>query len=501
MSIPSETNQVLYSGTGSTTVFPYTFKISDQSHLRVVVANSSGVETVLTLTTYYTVSGVGDVGGGNVTLLNLTAITGSSILPTGWTLSIRSLIPLTQGTDLETVIGYDGDTIENMVDKLTQICQQQQNELDRSPRLPETVDTSVFSSTLPVPVANKVLGINAGATGFEYKAGLTSDYTIPDLTGNAGKPLMPNAGETSLEFGENTFAYTDITVKTDNYTVTTSDYGKLLVMNNASAKAFTLPAIVGDEVLFLSNVGAGVCTLTPGGGNTTQKASLIEGESVVLVGDLANTTWRALAGRFELATNPGLEYTSGTLRIKAYNGIALSASGVAVDLATNPGLEFSSGKLRIKAYDGIALSADGAAVDLATDPGLEFSGGQLQAKVGNTLQRTASGLDIAWEYDSGWTALNLNTLKTVAHGISLSFPTDILEISVYWRASSGGSYIVPIGNFYDTSDGDGIRTTYDGTNIYIKAGTVGFTRYVDSGGTQQTAGNGDIRILARKAVL
>ena len=55
-----------YSGNGSTTVFAYAFKALDQAHLVVTsTVTATGVETVQELTTHYTVSGVGDDGGGN----------------------------------------------------------------------------------------------------------------------------------------------------------------------------------------------------------------------------------------------------------------------------------------------------------------------------------------------------------------------------------------------------------------------------------------------------
>ena len=68
MTVSSSTNRVSYSGNGTLTTFAYTFKVFDEGDLTVILRASDGTETVQTITTHYTVSGVGDAGGGNVRL-------------------------------------------------------------------------------------------------------------------------------------------------------------------------------------------------------------------------------------------------------------------------------------------------------------------------------------------------------------------------------------------------------------------------------------------------
>jgi len=84
MTISSENVQNRYNGNGVTTVFAYSFKVIDEDHLSVVIADADDVQTTLTISTHYTVSGVGVDGGGNVTTTDLTSITGSVQLPSGW---------------------------------------------------------------------------------------------------------------------------------------------------------------------------------------------------------------------------------------------------------------------------------------------------------------------------------------------------------------------------------------------------------------------------------
>ena len=58
MTISTTTIKNSYSGNGSTTTFNYTFKITDQDDIDVIIRSSSGTETTKTITTHYTVLGI-----------------------------------------------------------------------------------------------------------------------------------------------------------------------------------------------------------------------------------------------------------------------------------------------------------------------------------------------------------------------------------------------------------------------------------------------------------
>ena len=60
MTISTTTIKNSYSGNDSTTAFSYTFKISSDSEMQVIIRSDAGTETVKSLTTHYTVSGAGD---------------------------------------------------------------------------------------------------------------------------------------------------------------------------------------------------------------------------------------------------------------------------------------------------------------------------------------------------------------------------------------------------------------------------------------------------------
>jgi hypothetical protein len=66
MTVSSTTVKNSYSGDGSNDTFVYGFKIFASSDLQVIIRSATGTETTKTLTTDYTVTGVGTASGGNV---------------------------------------------------------------------------------------------------------------------------------------------------------------------------------------------------------------------------------------------------------------------------------------------------------------------------------------------------------------------------------------------------------------------------------------------------
>ena len=119
------TNQ--YNGNNSTTAFAYVFNIQADSEIEVYLGTPVGAPTSWarqTLTTHYTVSNAGVAGGGNVTF--------GSAPPTGvGNVFIRRVTPKTQTSDYVENDPFSSDTIEQNLDKLTQVTQDMQEEIDR----------------------------------------------------------------------------------------------------------------------------------------------------------------------------------------------------------------------------------------------------------------------------------------------------------------------------------------------------------------------------------
>ena len=157
MTVSSTTVKNSYSGNGSTTQFAYGYKIFADSDLIVIIrTDSTGVETVKTLTTHYTVSGAGDASGGNVTF------TSGNTPASGETVVIIREVPQTQAIDYIANDPFPAESHEEGLDRATMTTQQVQEELDRSIKLSRTnTMTSTEFTVGATDRANKILAFDS----------------------------------------------------------------------------------------------------------------------------------------------------------------------------------------------------------------------------------------------------------------------------------------------------------------------------------------------------
>lgn len=160
-----------YLGDGSTEVYAYGFKIYDESELLVIVRDTDDVETTLTLTTDYTVDGVRDSDGGEITLVDDDQdwLDAEGDLKTGYTLTIRRILPYTQTTDIRNQGTFYPETHEDALDRIVMLVQQLANDVAGAIKLPQTVDPADYTMRLPVLTgqAGKLVAVNATEDGFE----------------------------------------------------------------------------------------------------------------------------------------------------------------------------------------------------------------------------------------------------------------------------------------------------------------------------------------------
>ena len=154
MTVSSSTNKVSYAGNGTLTSFAYSFKIFDQADLSVILRSSDGTETVQTITTHYTVSGVGSSSGGNVVFGTPPA--------NGVTVVILRDQPLTQGLDLVPNDPFPAQSIEDTLDKIVFMVQKNEEELSRTVKASRTnvINNSEFTVSA-TDRANKLFSFDA----------------------------------------------------------------------------------------------------------------------------------------------------------------------------------------------------------------------------------------------------------------------------------------------------------------------------------------------------
>lgn len=155
MTVSTTTARDSYTATNGQTVFPYTFRILDEEHLAVYVD-----DVLQTLTTDYTVSGVGDAGGGNVTLV--------SGLAGGESVVILRDVPIEQQIDYTPFDPFPAETHEQGLDYLTMVAQQLAEQFGRTLLLPPS--SALTGIRLPVPGAGELLRWNAAGTDLETVA-------------------------------------------------------------------------------------------------------------------------------------------------------------------------------------------------------------------------------------------------------------------------------------------------------------------------------------------
>lgn len=160
MTVSSTALANTYLGAGTVGPFAYNFRIFAATDLVVEKTTLGGATVTLSYPAGYTVTGVGNVSGGSVTL--------TTALDVNQTLVIRRVRPLTQLTNFRDQQRYSPSAHESALDNLTMVTQQLDDTLDRVPRLPYRLDKTLYDMEL-TPAAGQIIGWNSFGTGFENR--------------------------------------------------------------------------------------------------------------------------------------------------------------------------------------------------------------------------------------------------------------------------------------------------------------------------------------------
>jgi len=124
MTVSTQISREDYTGNGVTTVFPYRFRIFNESSLNVVRTDTNGIETPLVLNTDYSVSGVRSYSGGSITL--------NAALALNFKLAIVRQLPTVQETDIRNQGNFFPEVHEDVFDYMTMLIQQNDEALTRA---------------------------------------------------------------------------------------------------------------------------------------------------------------------------------------------------------------------------------------------------------------------------------------------------------------------------------------------------------------------------------
>lgn len=184
MTIATETNRVEYNGDGATTTFAYTFRIDDEDDIAVYVDGA-----LKTITTHYTVTGVGVDAGGTVVFVTAPATGTSNVL------LIRQ-VDLLQETEFTANDPFAAASQNSALDYLMMAIQMCKEAIDRAAKV--AITSTLENLVIPEPTAGYALGWNTGATGLTNLASpgtievstlasqLLDDTTATEMQGTLG---------------------------------------------------------------------------------------------------------------------------------------------------------------------------------------------------------------------------------------------------------------------------------------------------------------------------
>jgi len=182
MPVESSTSRAQYATNATTGPWTVPFYFLADGDLSVTYTDSSGVDTLLTLNSHYTVVGAGDPDGGTVTTV--------TAYPSGGWITLERDVDATQETEF-----VDGDSmpaaaVNAALDKLTMLVQQLNDALARSLTFPPSYagDATLGDAS---ERASKLLGFDADGN-LAYAgptSGSASDLAL-QLAANSGSGLV-----------------------------------------------------------------------------------------------------------------------------------------------------------------------------------------------------------------------------------------------------------------------------------------------------------------------
>lgn len=155
-----------YAGNGATTAFTVTSRTFKDADVLVYVI-ASGIATLKTIVTHYTISGA---GGATCTVNFVTAPA------TGETVLLIVDPDRLQELDLLTTGKVPMDRTEQELDHIVALIQRLKNRVDRAVRQSDT-STDALTLTLPAPSASQAIGWNSAGTGLANISSLSGAAT------------------------------------------------------------------------------------------------------------------------------------------------------------------------------------------------------------------------------------------------------------------------------------------------------------------------------------
>ncbi len=485
-----------YVGNGVTTIFNYGFRILNENHLRIILAED-GVETVLVIDTDYIVSDVGEAGGGQVALVN--APTASQ------TVTILRDVPFTQETDLENQGAYYAETVEAAFDQAAMRDQQINERLDRALTIPASADPSALADLIGDVIrlsdsADAIDELSAIADSVDVVAGIAADVTT--VAGIAGDVSAVAENFENIE----AVAAIDASVSTvagiasDVVTVAAhaGDISALAMGPVGVCGRLSLTSGIAVTIADVTNATA--LYLVPEGGNKSEiwdglRWNPYEFSQITLslsISHAANSNYDVFefddAGALNIGTGPAWASNIArgvgvnTSEIELWEGRLVNKNAVVL---RNGGTTYNIPARRAKLRGGFrTIGIAGNTEDSAVK--------RLLSNIGNTADRRLARSDPAtsWVYNgTGYRQANANAANQVQVFSALaSNPIDLTCTATFLATgvlTDNNSFLVTIGvNSTTTNGADSFGLGNSAAGLNVTAGAkilgnapLGFTEY------------------------
>ena len=264
--IGSSENRISYNGNGIATEFAYTFKILEKSDIKVLHVAIDGTEELLTKDYYVDMEKSVVLYPGYAPGAEIPEQNRPPILPVGERLVLYREVPITQESALDK--HWPFNVIEAGLDKLTIICQQLFDRLQRSFYVSESTSTN-FDPKVPIE-AGKTFRVNDDGTGFEVTedpvrvqqvavsakndaekardaAQLARDTAQAWAEENAGTtPSLIGGAKSSKQWSEHIHGYVDTAVEDARIAKETAIKSSEFVGNIVSGELYNIYSSVAD---------------------------------------------------------------------------------------------------------------------------------------------------------------------------------------------------------------------------------------------------------------
>ena len=245
MTVSAHAGPLIYNGNGSTKAFSYTWKAIDENDLLVILVDVGGVETMQTIDTHYTVSGVGESDGGTVTMVDAPE--------TGEKLIIAKGISMVQETDYEDYDPFPADSHEDALDNLTLMCQELYDMLMRVPMF--SVSSEVENIPISAPEAGTYLAWNndadaiinvSGVSAVEFVVSTWAETLLDDASAGEARVTLDVYSRAEIDVISDDLADTQEMIAKENM-ILNGDFR--IAQRGTSFTAATIPANNDDTYL------------------------------------------------------------------------------------------------------------------------------------------------------------------------------------------------------------------------------------------------------------